>query len=150
MLSVEEVRQARAAVIAEGDLVDRFWYTTSLMNARYRLVLDRALVRIAFTVYAPYVMNVGTALYRIACGDLDYTPLLARTERALRELTGHSLDWQVTAIASEHGALLTSRAPLEGHPFTTAAVALLRDELPRGYNTRYRSHAVERLRDTSS
>jgi hypothetical protein len=121
------------------------------MNARYRLVLERALVRIAFTAYPPYVMNVGTSLYRIACGDLDYTPLLARTERALQDLTGYSLDWQVTAIASEHCASLTSSAPLRGDPFTTIAIALLRDELPRWYTTRYRSYGTERTqprRDT--
>ena len=69
-----------------GDLVHRFWYTTSLLGARYRLDLACAAVRMDLTLTAPYVLSIAHTWQRVACSNVDYTQLLERTDRALQDL----------------------------------------------------------------
>jgi hypothetical protein len=124
------------------DEFSRFWYTTSLTNARYRLDLGRAAVRMDLTLTEPYVLSVAHTWQRVACAHVDYTTLLERTDRALQDLTKRSLDWRHSVIASERGGFLSSYARLNGDHFTATGLARLREQLPRGWDTRYRTYAA--------
>jgi hypothetical protein len=96
------------------------------------------------TLAAPYVISVGHTWQRIACATVDYTQALERTDRALQHLTGGPLEWRHGLIASERGGFLSSYARLRGDHFTAIVLARLREQLPRGRNTRYRTYPVER------
>lgn len=121
-------------------LVSRFRYTTRLMGGTYRLELARMAVRMDLALPAPYVLSVGHSWRRIACGTIDYTGVLDRTDHALQRLTGRSLDWQRSLIASERGGCVSSYARLEGSRFAVSDLALLREQLPQGYQTRQRTY----------
>lgn len=123
-----------------ASVVSRFRYTTHLLGGTYRLDLARTAVRMDLVLTAPYVMSVGHSWRRIACGDMDYTSVLERTQRALRRLTGHPLEWCLSLIASERGGCVSSYARLPGDRFTRDDFVLLRKELPQGYQTRHRMY----------
>jgi hypothetical protein len=125
-----------------GGLVQRFWYTTSLLGARYRLDLGRAAVRMDLTLTEPYVLSVAHTWQRVACSNVDYTQLLERTDRALQDLTNSALGWRHSLIASERGGFLSSYARLGGEHFTAFDLARLREQLPRGCDTRHRSYPM--------
>jgi hypothetical protein len=124
------------------ELVRRFWYATTLTNARYRLDLGPAAVRMDLTLTEPYVLSVAHTWQRVACSNVDYTQLLDRTDRALQNLTNSALSWRHSLIASERGGFLSSYARLNGDHFTAFDLARLREQLPRGWDTRYRSYSA--------
>jgi hypothetical protein len=123
-----------------ASLVSRFRYTTHLLGATYLLDLARSAVRMDLTLCAPYVMSVGHTWRRIACGDIDYTSILDRTDDALRRLTGDALDSRLSLIASDRGACISSYARLGGDRFTRGDLALLRAALPTGFQARHRTY----------
>ncbi len=124
------------------ELVRRFWYTTTLTNARYRLDLGRAAVRMDLTLIEPYVLSIAHTWQRVACSNVDYTAVLDRTDRALQDLTNSALDWRHSLIASERGGFLSSYARLGADHFTATGLATLREQLPRGWGTRYRTYSA--------